>query len=222
MWTEWLLVAAAVLLGGTITGGAAPPVLRALPEPTDADATKVLYRALATRGFAVGVAALSVAALAVVAARVPASLSPLWVPLASVGVLLVAIDALSTWLPLPLTRALWVTTGAGALAAIALAEPAARGPLIVRVLVGAAAVGGFFWLFWRLAGGLGFGDVRLAPILGAATAAISGEVLILGLLIGTGLGALHGGVRHIRRLAGPFPYGPPLILGSFVSLAVWG
>ncbi|WP_432559132.1 prepilin peptidase [Granulicoccus sp. GXG6511] len=216
MWTMALVAAL-----GVLTGLATAPVLRALPEPVSDDARdKPLYRTLATSRFAIATAACAMAAGAVLALRLPPAAWVTWLPLSTVGMLLVAIDARTTWMPLPLSRALWLSTLVAGAAHVALAPPADRGPVAVRMALGAAAVGLFFWVFWRMSGSLGFGDVRLAPVLGAVTASMSWSALIAGLLLGTIAGALHGVVRHARGRHGPFPYGPALTLGAFLGVLV--
>lgn len=210
-----------VMLAGVLVGLSTPAALRALPEPSDSE-DKVPYRTLATPQVAVAVGACSVAALAVVAARLPSHLWPLWFPLATAGVLLVGIDALTTWLPLRLTHVLWATTALGASASLVLVDFDQRPYFALRLMLGAALVGALFWTFWRLVGGLGFGDVRLAPVLGAVGAGVSWQVLVMGLLIGTSLGALHGVVRRVRARPGPFPYGPALVIGMFAGLVIFG
>lgn len=217
MWI-WTLLAACVL-----TGVASGPVLRALPEPrTDVVDDKPPYATLATRRFAVAVAVGAAAAGLVIATRLPPTSWPVWLSLATVGVLLATIDARTTWLPLPLTRVLWLGTATGAGVQLLVAADSERGPLALRMLVGAAAVGLFFGAFWWLVGGLGFGDVRLAPALGAALASVSWGTMAVGLFLGTALGALVGVIRQVRRRAGPFPYGPALVAGAFLGLALTG
>lgn len=217
MWI-WTLVAFCAL-----TGVASGPVLQALPDPPpDSADGKPPYASLATRRFALAVAIGAAGAGLLIAVRLPAASWPVWLPLATVGVLLAAIDARTTWLPLPLTRVLWLGTAVGAGLQVVLAPASERSPLAVRIIVGAAVVGIFFGAFWWLAGGLGFGDVRLAPVLGAALASVSWEAVAVGLFLGTALGALFGAVRHVRRRAGPFPYGPALVAGTFLGLGIVG
>ena len=71
------------------------------------------------------------------------------------------------------------------------------------------------WLVAR--GGFGFGDVRFAPLVGAATAAHSWSLLIWAMLLGSILGALYGVVRLARRRAGPFPYAPAMLAGAYLA-----
>lgn len=209
----------ALVLTGVMTGIATGPVLHLLPEPTTKE-PKRLYRDLATVGFATVVTVGSVLALGVVAVRLPAEAWPIWIPLATVGVLLAAIDAMTTYLPYRLTVALWVFGLAGTAVSVALSDEPAS--LLMRIALGAIGAWVFFWLFWRLSRGIGFGDVRLAPVLGGVTASVSGDLVLAGLLIGTLLGAAHGLVLRARSRGGPFPYGPALVTGSFVALAILG
>lgn len=217
MWT-WI-----VLVAGALTGLASGPVLRTLPESAaDLQEGKPRYADLASRRFSLAIASCAVAAGLVLIATLPPAAWPVWVPLATIGVLLAGIDAVTTWLPLALTRALWLATGAATGVQILLAPSAERGPLALRMVLGATAVGAFFWVFWRLTGGLGFGDVRLAPVLGAALASVSWNALLAGLLLGTVLGAIFGVLRQLRKHTGPFPYGPALVAGAFWGLVLTG
>lgn len=214
------MLTTALLAGSLVTGLLTGPVLRRLPEPVGAESEhKIRYHQLATRRFAAGVTICSTAALLAVALRLEPAVWPAWVPLATIGIFLVSIDARTTWLPLPLTHLLWGTTALGLTLALAFAPETERLHLGLRILLGAAVVGGFFWLFWWFTGGLGFGDVRLAPVLGATAATVSPNLVVVALLAGTFAGAVHGLLRRARGRAGPFAYGPALILGVFVALA---
>ncbi|WP_425309819.1 A24 family peptidase [Ammonicoccus fulvus] len=210
----------ALVLTGVMTGIATGPVLHLLPEPATTE-PKRPYRELATVGFAALVTACSMLALGVVAARLPAEAWPIWIALATVGVLLAAIDAMTTYLPYRLTVALWAFGLVGTGVSVALSDEPAS--LLMRIALGAIGAWVFFWLFWRLSrGSIGFGDVRLAPVLGGVTASVSGDLVLTGLLIGTLVGAAHGLLLRARGKGGPFPYGPALVIGSFVALALLG
>jgi leader peptidase (prepilin peptidase) / N-methyltransferase len=188
-------------------------VLPRLPEPADGDG-KPLYRDLATRRFALGCAVLAAVAAAAAWLTGPPSIQPLWWVLSVFGVLLAVIDARTTWLPLPLTRAAWLAMAAAAVVVWALAG----GPTVVRAAAGAALAGLLFFLVWLISrGGIGFGDVRFAPLVGAATASHSWSLLIWALLLGSLAGATHGLVRLALRRAGPFPYAPTMLLGAYLA-----
>lgn len=96
---------------------------------------------------------------------------------------------------------------------------------IPRAFGGAAVFAGFFLLVFVLArGGFGFGDVKLAVPLGLFTGFLGWTHLFLA---GMGTAAI-GGVAALGALAfgragrkTELPYGPPMILGAWVSI-VWG
>lgn len=208
------MVALPTLVAATLVA-AIPGLLRALPAPVgEPDAAP--YDPLATRAFAVTAAALM--ALAGTTAFVLAPVHwPAWTGLASCGVLSAMIDARTGYLPRPLAWAAWALTGLGLTVVALLAgfEP------MLRAGVGAASATALFWVFWRVGGGFGFGDVRLAPVIGASAAAVGWPVFfgafILGGLAGVGWGLCWRAMGRGRS----FPYGPALVAGPFLALAVW-
>ena len=89
------------------------------------------------------------------------------------------------------------------------------------LLVAAVAVGGgLFHLLWRWTGAFGYGDVRLAATIGAVTALDSVELVTTSLLLGTLVGAVWGVVHRLAGGRGAFPYGPGLLAGPFLALAL--
>ncbi|MFW6597042.1 hypothetical protein ACQBAU_06070 [Propionibacteriaceae bacterium Y2011] len=177
------------------------------------------YRALATPGFVVAVVASIIVAGVLVIRFAPVEAWPAWFGLVTVGVLLGWIDAATTWLPLGPTRLLWALTAVGCLVLPALSSGGWE--RLLTAAIGAAAFGAFFALAWWLSRGqLGFGDVRLAPVLGAAAGSVSAWTIITAALLGTLLGALWAISRLIRRRRDPFPYGPALVLGTLLAPAV--
>jgi leader peptidase (prepilin peptidase)/N-methyltransferase len=135
--------------------------------------------------------------------------------LSSFGVLLAAIDALTTWLPLRLTQAAWAAMAVALLLTLPLG---ADWSTVLRAVTGAALSGLVYLGAWLVSrGGFGFGDVRFAPLVGAATAAHSWSLLIWAILLGSILGALHGIVRLARRHAEPFPYAPAMLAGAYLA-----
>ncbi|AQP47468.1 hypothetical protein BW730_08140 [Tessaracoccus aquimaris] len=140
----------------------------------------------------------------------------LWVPYLAFGVPLVAVDLRTTFLPTALWRLCLVAMLVG-LVPVALTSP----PLALGVGLGAAALGAFFYLAWRLGRGMGFGDVRLAVLVGA----VAGTSGVMGVasaaLLGTALGAVQALVRvALRRGTGAFAYGPALYAGPFAAQLV--
>jgi leader peptidase (prepilin peptidase) / N-methyltransferase len=188
-----------------------------LPEPVDG-AGKVRYADLVTPGFVGGSALAAGAATAVGWLTLPVTVQPLWWVLATFGIVLAAVDARTTWLPLRLTRLAWATMAAAGLIAALLGGGWLE---LLRAGGGAALAGLLYLVVWRLSrGGFGFGDVRFAPLVGAATAAHSWSLLFLGLFAGSVVGAAYGGVRLVRRRAGPFPYAPAMLAGAYLACCI--
>jgi len=111
-----------------------------------------------------------------------------------------------------------VTWVAMAVATLTGASLAGSWAILLRAAAGAALAGALYLLVWLLSrGGFGFGDVRFAPLLGAAAAAHSWRLLVAALLAGSLLGAAHGLVRVLRRSGGSFPYAPAMLAGSYLA-----
>ena len=210
---------------GILLGLSTPRILRALPEPADPpdglvgpDETgepKIPYASLATPGFAVIVGGLAVFTSTTAGLLLPLAALPVWVSLSTVGLLLAAIDARTTWLPLPLTRVAWLAT-AGMLALGGLLGSWAD---TLRGIGGFLLAGVLFGLVWWLTrGGFGFGDVRYAPLVGAATASVSWSLLAWALMLGSLVGAVLGLVRLAIGKRGPFAYAPAILAGGYLAL----
>lgn len=191
-------------------------VLVRLPEPAEPDG-KAPYAALATPRFVGTCTVLAALAGLLVALTLPPTVWPLWWVLAGPGLVLVAVDARTTWLPLRLTHVVW----AAAVGAAALSTVLDGVEVLVRVGVGAAAAALLYLGLWRLSrGGLGFGDVRLAPVLGAAGAAVGWSTLVTTLLLGSLVGAVVGAVLTVRGRPGAFAYAPSMLAGAFLACAL--
>ena len=184
-----------------------------LPEPAE-PAGKAPYRTLPTRRFVTTCTALAAATGALAGLTLPSATWPLWWVLGGPALVLVAVDARTTWLPLPLTRLVWAATAGAAVPATVLGGPA----LLVRATVGAGAAALLYLVLWRLSrGGLGFGDVRLAPVLGAAAAGVGWSTLLATLLLGSLVGAAVGVVLTLRGRPGSFAYAPSMLAGAFLA-----
>lgn len=204
-----------------VVGLAAGPVLRRLPEPNPADVpvdeSKTAYATLADRRFALGVALTALGLGLISWTLLPPAAQPPWVVLSSVGALLALIDLRTTWLPLRLTRLAWL------LMALALGLVAALSFDLRSLLGGCLGAGGaaaLYWLAWAVSrGGFGYGDVRFAPLVGAAAGSVSWSTWAWALLLGTLAGAAVGIARLARRQRQAFPYAPSMLLGCYLALA---
>lgn len=214
--------------------------LRSTSEPGDApdagDWTKPRYAQVADRwllALAVAVAA-PLAALAGATAQgaptgVRLPVTAAWALTAGVGTVAILCDLRTTYLPSSLMRPWGALTVAALLAAIAVAVGADRSMgihLVLRVAGCVVVARLVFWVWWRLGGGLGFGDVRLASILAADAAMVSIATWTTWLVAGTALGAVWGVTTTMARRRRPsglgtaFPYGPALALGVWVALVL--
>lgn len=208
----WGVVLLVLLSAFPVLVGTRPVLLR-LPEPAEPDG-KTPYRELATSGFVAGCTVLAAGGAALVGLTLPPATWPLWWVLCGPALVLVAVDARTTWLPLGLTRAVWAATVGATVLATFLGGLA----LTVRAAAGGLAAGLLYLVLWRLSrGGLGFGDVRLAPVLGAAAAAVGWSTLLAALLLGSLVGAAVGVVLALRRRPGAFAYAPSMLAGAFLA-----
>lgn len=95
---------------------------------------------------------------------------------------------------------------------------------IVRALLGALAMGAFYFVLWYIyPSGMGFGDVKLAPILGAQLAIFGWIPLIRGIIAAH---LVSGPVALVLLLVGKaklktgFPFGPFLVAGTLIALVL--
>jgi leader peptidase (prepilin peptidase)/N-methyltransferase len=212
--TQALTAIAAALIIAVSCALLVRPVLQQLPEPAGGH-DKPLYRDLPTIGFLLVCAVLAGLATAVSWLSLPHYIQPMWVVLATLGVLLAAIDARTSWLPLRLTQIAWL---AMAIAALMSALLGGSVWVATRALAGAAIAGALYVLVWLISrGGFGFGDVRFAPLLGAAAAAGSWGLLWLSLLLGTVVGGGVGLLRLAKGQREAFPYAPSMLVGAYAA-----
>jgi leader peptidase (prepilin peptidase)/N-methyltransferase len=93
---------------------------------------------------------------------------------------------------------------------------------LARAAIGGAVLFAFYFaLAFAYPAGMGFGDVKLAGILGAVLAYLSWRVLVVGAFGGFVLGALAGVVvlatgRGGRKTA--LPFGPFMIAGALIAI----
>ena len=135
------------------------------------------------------------------------------VVLAAIAVVDLRIWLIPYWMP-------WVGAGIG-LALISAVSIGLGDPHAIVYAVG-GAVGAFllFFVLWIAAPGkLGFGDVRLALLLGMFLAWMHPLLPIYGLLFGAVLGLVMGLGAIVTRRDSRFPFGPALALGAMC--AIW-
>jgi leader peptidase (prepilin peptidase)/N-methyltransferase len=219
--SPWAVVLVSAAVAGLLTLGG-PALLRRLPEPAD-DPPASSYADLAAPALLLPLAAsVSAVVAALLAWQVePSRLMVFLVPLVPLLVLLAYVDWRVQRLPKqPILAAtvvgllavgvewLWVRdTGAviGAVAGLVLARSA-------------------FWLLWRLMPhAMGFGDVRLAALVGLVLGRLGWDELAVGLWSGLVIFGLWGIGRALARrsreaMREPLAYGPFMILGMLLGV----
>lgn len=226
--TSIVVAAVAALVLALVVPRLAVPASRGDDDPVPD------YPGLATSRAIVGLLAAAFV-VAQVLWLVPPFAWPLWVPYLALGAPLVYVDLRTTYLPIGLHRLAQRAMLVG-LVPIAVVLPS----VALAAVLGALVLGGLFWLVWRFSRSFGFGDVRLALLVGAAAATGGLEApahgaamlwagigsgmtaLFLGTLMGAAAGMAWSIVR--RRRGGPayFAYGPWLWLGPIAAVAISG
>ncbi|MEO7589189.1 MAG: prepilin peptidase [Arachnia sp.] len=159
--------------------------------------------------------------LAQVLHLVPGQQQVVWFGYLGAGAALVWVDMRTTWLPLTLHRICLAQVAAG-LVVVAVVD----WPTALTSVAGGAVAFGAFHLVWRFSTTFGYGDVRLAAVVGAVGALRGLDGWLLAMLCGTLLGAVWA-VAHTLARRGTdrprhFPYGPALWLGPVVAVALSG
>ncbi|MEU1519128.1 A24 family peptidase [Streptomyces sp. NPDC005811] len=141
-----------------------------------------------------------------------------WLLLTPAGVLLAVVDFASHRLPdvltLPLAAAALVLLGVVSLLS-------GDGGRWTSALLGCLVLGTCHFALFLIAGGFGFGDVKLALVLGAVLGWYGWTVLLVGTFAGYLLGALYGIGLMLAGRAGRtsrFPFGPFLLAGTLVGV----
>lgn len=210
---------AAVVLGvlGVLGGLLVPELVRRIPEPAQPQPDKQRYADIAASpGLRWRAALTSGAAAGSMAAVVGWSwaLPPL-LYLSVVGTALAVVDWRTRLLPTKVVAPSYAVVGGLLLLAAALDRSADD---LVRSLWGWLAAGGVFWLLWRLyPRGMGYGDVRLAGVLGIALGFLGWGQLLVGIYAGFVLGALVGTLLSLLRLVDrkAYPFGPFMLVGAW-------
>ncbi|WP_058046018.1 prepilin peptidase [Streptomyces roseifaciens] len=161
---------------------------------------------------------------ALVCAALAAAVGPrpelvVWLLLAPFAAVLTVVDATVHRLPdiltLPLAGAALVLLGAASLA------PGHGGSWTGAVTGALALAGVYFVLFLIHPNGMGFGDVKLALVVGATLGWYGWAVLFVGFFLGISLGAAYGIGLMVLRRAGrksAMPFGPFMLIGAFLGM----
>lgn len=219
-----------ILVGLVLCGLAGllvPTLVARVPEPEvdpDLDPPKETYDAIAALPGLIWKSAL---ASALAGALVGAEVGLDWpllllLPLVPVGVALAVIDWRTMLLPTRIVAPSYVLVVALVLLTWALSGEARDTDDLARAGWGWLVYGGSFFVLWFIhPRGLGYGDVRLAGVLGIALGYLGwGEVLV-GLYAGFLLGGVGGGLLSLLRIVErrAFPFGPFMLVGALVGVA---
>ncbi|OON78403.1 prepilin peptidase [Streptomyces tsukubensis] len=144
-----------------------------------------------------------------------------WLLLAPLAVLLVRTDFVVRRLPDVLTLPL--AAAAALLLGVAALLPEHAGSWPTALLGGLALSAAYFVMFLISPDGMGFGDVKLALVLGVALGWYGWGTLFLGTFAGFLFGGLYGLGLVVLRGAGrrtAIPFGPFLLGGALVGLLI--
>ena len=139
-------------------------------------------------------------------------------PLVPVLIALALIDWRTHLLP---TKVVWPTTLAtAALVGVAWLVTGDNDDLIRAGWGFLIAYGTFFMLWFVYPKGLGYGDVRLAGVLGLALGYLGWGELLVGLYAGFLLGGVGGGLLSVLKVVQrkAFPFGPFMVVGALFGV----
>jgi leader peptidase (prepilin peptidase)/N-methyltransferase len=224
--------ALAMALLAAVLGAGAPTLVARLPEPVEHDAPpeegpKEPYAVLARRPWLLTTTALASAAIALVAGARLGDDRVAWViaVLAPVLVLLAVVD----WRTRLLPRVVVLPATAVLLLLVVLEWVAARDTaVLVRAVAAMLVARSFFWILWFVRrAGMGFGDVRLAALLGLVLGRIGWNQWLIGLYGGLLLFGVFGiTLMLVRRdrstLKRAYPFGPFMIAGAVLGILLGG
>ncbi len=147
---------------------------------------------------------------------------PAFLYLAAISIALALIDIDTFRLPF------WIVAPSYPVAAVLLGLASAverDGASAVRMLVGGAALWGLYRLLHLInPRGMGYGDVRLAGVLGMYLGWLGWGQLVVGGFLGFAVGALGGLLLVALRRGGlktNIPFGPYMLVGAWLAV-VWG
>lgn len=196
-------------------------VVPRLQEPVLAEDEPAPHYAGLAPGAHVVLLAFAVFAVAQVLHLVPAAQFLAWFGYLGAGGALVWVDLRTTWLPRTLNTVCLAQIALGMAWLAVLDWPSA-----LMALAGGLAAFVLFHFVWRYSTALGYGDVRLAALVGAMGGLGGLDGWLMTLLCGTIAGAVWAVVHALHRRRHPAPayfaYGPALWLGPMLAVTVSG
>jgi leader peptidase (prepilin peptidase)/N-methyltransferase len=216
----WVAAALAAVIGG-IAGLAGRPVLRRLPPPRSDDAAPYAPLADDPRTTPTLVALGSLGCGVVGGAVGWSAALPAWIVVGVVGTLVGYIDARTRFLPTALIAPAYAATVVLLVGAALVTDHTDR---LLPALYGWLVYGGFYLLMWLVyRRGIGYGDVRLAGLLGPPLGFVGWGATMTALYAGLLLGAIVGSVLVLAKLVKgrSYPFGPFMLVGAVVGL-LWG
>ncbi len=144
-----------------------------------------------------------------------------WVPLVPLGVALAFIDWHTRLLPSDLVRPAYVVAIVGVVVAAVASHDHVN---LERAAFGWLVAGGLYAVLWFIyPPGLGFGDVRLAGVLGITLGYLGWGPLVVGIYGGFLLGGVIGALLRMFKVVRQrhVPFGPFMLVGALVGVA-WG
>jgi leader peptidase (prepilin peptidase) / N-methyltransferase len=224
--------ALAMALPAAVLGAGVPALIARLPEPAEVEAPleegpKEPYAVLARRRWLPVVAVLGSAAIALLVGAGPADGQVAWTMavLAPVLVLLAVVD----WRTRLLPRVVVLPATAVLLVLVALEWTVDRdAAVLVRAVAAMLLARSFFWVLWFVRrAGMGFGDVRLAALIGLVLGRVGWNQWLIGLYAGLLLFGVFGiTLMLVRRdrsaLKRAYPFGPFMIAGAVLGILLGG
>jgi leader peptidase (prepilin peptidase) / N-methyltransferase len=210
-----VIAALLALAVAAATAAATGWLLRWLPVPDEEPRPD--YVGLDSVRFRLGVGALGFLSGWLMLALSPVSLWPVLAPYAALGALLGLIDARTTYLPLRLHYLTFALVVAAVL--VSAWWRADLWSLAWAAGIGLGATGLYSLVWWLSRGQLGFGDVRLAGLIGVAAGAVSPAVAMWSFVLGSFVGAVWAIASRVRG-TNVFAYGPSMLLGVPLAIVV--
>ena len=221
---SFVLVAVVAVGCGLAAYGVGPWLLRRIPEPAlEEGDTKTPYKELAGTRAAAWCGGIAAVAGGLLGWRLGWS-APLaaWLLLATIGAVLCYIDVRTRFLP---SAIIWPTYLGVTVLLTGASLVTGDWHALVRAAEGGAITFVFFYVMWWVyPSGIGFGDVRLSGLLGAALGWLGWGELIIGVYGGFVLGAVIGIVLMVAKVfeRKAFAFGPFMLAGSLLGAVAGG